>query len=725
MTVDISQFYDTFFAEALDNLADLESGLLDAETGEIDMDSIFRAAHSIKGGAGTFGFTEVADFTHVVESVLQNARDGILILTEPVTNELLRSIDVISELIAAAKEGRTADSSIKNDVFEALSAFMGQTLTQEVENKKFDDDNSENEHIFYSVKFTPHLNMSQTGSDPINMFRELQETCTFNAKCNTDEIPDLNNIEVHNMYLSWHIELETDVTQDIIEDAFIFVEDEADIEIEKIAGLTLSSPEDVKNNDIKAETTSNPTLISSSTKKEPVVKKSSSETAFIRIAVDKVDSLINLVGELVTTNAMVKLQTNGLDDEENRNLHSAVSEMTTHTRNLQEGIMGIRMMPIDFAFSRFPRMVRDTSQKLNKKINFITEGGATELDRIVIEKISDPLTHLVRNSIDHGIEIPEKRVAAGKPEEGEILLHAYYKGGNVIIDIKDDGKGLDRDTILQKAIDKGLTTKDAILTDNEIYSFIFNNGFSTAKEVTDVSGRGVGMDVVARNIKALNGAINISSKAGIGTVFSISLPLTLAIVDGMATKVGTQTYVIPLLNIIESIRPDLNTIKTLNNNVEMIQIRGEYLPLLRLKQTFTVEHPKGVDELDKGIAVIVESEHSKMAIFVDKLLGEQQVVIKSLESNYKSVEGISGATILGDGNVALILDLPGIVRLSQREGRYQVIQEVIQETVENINTVQPVTPKVIIDEDLLQEAMTLNKKNSVQTETSHKNKGQE
>tara|TARA_R110000868_G_scaffold189695_1_gene432928 strand:+ start:115525 stop:117672 length:2148 start_codon:yes stop_codon:yes gene_type:complete len=681
MNIDISQFYETFLAEASEHLADLESGLLEAETsGEADMDSIFRAAHSIKGGAGTFGFDEIAEFTHVVESVLQDARDGLLELKDDVISQLLRSIDVIAELIAAAKEGRKADINTKQDVFEALSAFLGKTAA-EIKTKDTDDGTDmtqSDEHSYYSVKFEPHLNMCQTGSDPINIFKELKETCSFSCTCNTSEIPDLNEIDPHSLYLSWEIELETTATQEIIEDAFIFVEDEANIVIEPIAAISLGSPEKIAEN----------SKVALKSKSNGAVKKQGSETAFIRIAVDKVDGLINLIGELVTTNAMVELQMRGIDGEEHRNLINSICEMTSHTRNLQEGIMAIRMMPIEFAFSRFPRMVRDTSQKLNKKINFVTKGGQTELDRTVIEKISDPLTHLVRNSIDHGIETPEERLSAGKSEEGEILLHAYYKGGNVIIDIKDDGKGLDKDSILKKAIEKGLTTEDANLSDNEIYNFIFNNGFSTAKAVTDVSGRGVGMDVVARNIKALNGSISIASVPGKGTTFCISLPLTLAIVDGMATKVGDQTYIIPLLNIIESIRPEKDKIRTLNNNVEMIQIRGEYLPLLRLKETFTVEKSTGEDELGRGIAVIVESEHNKIAIFVDELLGEQQVVIKSLESNYKTVEGVSGATILGDGNVALILDLPGIVRLSQREGRYHTVKKNSKAVINQMNKIQ-------------------------------------
>lgn len=338
----------------------------------------------------------------------------------------------------------------------------------------------------------------------------------------------------------------------------------------------------------------------------------------------------------------------------------------------QESIMAIRMMPLEFSFSRFPRMVRDTAQKLDKKVNFMTNDGQTELDRTVIEKISDPLNHLIRNAVDHGIETPEERVAAGKVEEGRIELVAFYRGGNVVIEIIDDGKGLDAEKIFQKAVDKGLVEESANLSDSEIFKFIFNNGFSTAQEVTDVSGRGVGMDVVAKNIKALNGSIEIQSEKGKGTKFSVSLPLTLAIVDGMATKVGDQTYIIPLLNIVESLKPQKDKIKTVNENVEVMFIRGEYIPLLRLKQCLLTEGAKGVDDLSEGIAIIVEVENVKVALFVDELLGQLQVVIKNLEDNYKPVEGLSGASILGDGSVALIIDLQGLVDMSQRENKFSL-----------------------------------------------------
>lgn len=668
MSIDISQFHETFLEEACEHLRDFETGLLDAETtGEADLDSIFRAAHSIKGGAGTFGFDEIANFTHVVESVLQNARDGILTLNEKVVTELLRSIDVISELIQAAKESRDPNIQIRDEVYESLSAFMGGNIKNE--DKPTQENEPKNEGFsLFNIDFIPDPQMAQTGNDTLNIIRELQEIATVKTTCRIDNVPPLPEMNEHEIYLSWFLELETSSPQELLEEAFMFVEDDSTITFTKIANVDTEKVE-ADSAEEKIEKSKKPSVA----KQNKPAHATKTETAFIRVAVDKVDALINMVGELVTNNAMLELQVKkSIDIEENQKMLSAIDHMNSHTRNLQESIMAIRMMPLEFAFSRFPRMVRDTAQKLNKKINFITNDGQTELDRTVIEKISDPLNHLIRNAIDHGIESPEDRVAAGKVEEGRIELVAFYRGGNVVIDIIDDGKGLDSEAIFKKAVDKGLVDANAHLTESDIFKFIFHNGFSTAQAVTDVSGRGVGMDVVAKNIKALNGSIEISSEKGQGTKFSISLPLTLAIVDGMATKVGDQTYIIPLLNIVESIKPQKDKIKTVNDNVEVLFIRGEYIPLLRLKKSFTTESNKGLTSITDGIAIIVEVESVKVALFVDELLGQLQVVIKNLEDNYKPVEGLSGATILGDGTVALIVDLQGLVHMSQRLNKFKL-----------------------------------------------------
>ena len=387
------------------------------------------------------------------------------------------------------------------------------------------------------------------------------------------------------------------------------------------------------------------------------------ETTSIRVGIEKVDQLINLVGELVITQAMIEQRTSSLDPMIHERLLSSVSQLTRNTRDLQEAVMSIRMMPMDYVFSRFPRMVRDLATKLGKRIEFVTHGAATELDKGLIERIVDPLTHLVRNSIDHGIETPEVRREAGKSETGKLSLSAGHQGGNIIIEVTDDGGGLNRDKILAKARQNGLPVSDS-MSDADVWQLIFAPGFSTAEVVTDVSGRGVGMDVVKRNITAMGGVVDIRSAKGFGTTISISLPLTLAILDGMLIKVGEEIYILPLGYVVESLQPDPADVKEITGQGRVVKVRGEYLPLIPLYQMFGVE-PRFTDP-SQGIVVILESDGKKAALFVDDLVGQQQVVVKNLESNYRKVAGISGATILGDGGVSLIIDVAALLRSSRQ-----------------------------------------------------------
>jgi len=385
----------------------------------------------------------------------------------------------------------------------------------------------------------------------------------------------------------------------------------------------------------------------------------------IRVSVEKVDQLINLVGELVITQAMIEQRIASLDPIEHERLLNSASQLARNTRDLQEAVMSIRMMPMDYVFSRFPRMVRDLAGKLGKKVEFVTRGAATELDKGLIERIVDPLTHLVRNSVDHGIELPEKRVASGKSETGRLTLSAAHQGGNIVIEVTDDGGGLNRDRILDKARQNGLPVSDS-MTDSEVWQLIFAPGFSTAEVVTDVSGRGVGMDVVKRNITAMGGTVDITSIPGVGTTISISLPLTLAILDGMSIKVGEEIYILPLGYVIESLQPAASDVKDIAGQGQVVKIRGEYLPLIPLYQIFAIE-PTHTDP-SQGIVVILEADGKKAALLVDSLVGQQQVVVKNLESNFRKVAGISGATILGDGGVSLILDVSALLRSSRQLG---------------------------------------------------------
>ena len=694
MNIDMSQFQDTFLQEATENLEELEQGLLALESGDsADMDSIFRAAHSIKGGAGTFGFMPISDFTHTVESVLQMARDGDLEMTEDLVTALLASCDLISEMIAIAKAGGdTAEVATKECLatlqkYEHAEAPSSSDSTEETsaDASPFDDGGA---GLFlddeWLVTFKPKPHLPLTGSDPINILRELKTLGIAKTIIHTEAVPTIDKIYPEELYFWWEVNLTTDASQSEIQDIFMFVEDDADITVEKIepkpqdqVKAAPKAKEDKKEDPVA-------TLMDERREGEDRRKKTerrqaaaAPEQQYIRVAIDKVDNLINLVGELVTTNAMVDQHASKEEHNEDNQQHlvTALQEMSMHTRNLQESIMAIRMMPVDFAFSRFPRMVRDTANKLGKKVNLVTDGGNTELDKTVIEKISDPLTHLVRNSVDHGIESPEERAAAGKPEEGTVTLRAFYKGGSVMITITDDGKGRDKDKIIAKAIENGVITSAEGMSDTDIFNMIFASGFSTAEVVTDVSGRGVGMDVVRKNIQSLGGSVFIKSEPGQGSVFSISLPLTLAIVDAMATKVGDDIYMVPLLSIVESIRPTEGMIRKMQGSVEVLDVRGEFLPLLRLGEAMKAPETKYEGDATQAIAVIVESENEKLALVVDDLLGERQVVIKSIEKNYQSVEGISGATILGDGSVALIIDLPGVIKLSKREGRFCTITE--------------------------------------------------
>jgi len=368
------------------------------------------------------------------------------------------------------------------------------------------------------------------------------------------------------------------------------------------------------------------------------------------------------VGELVITQAMIEQRISALDPVQHESLINSVGQLTRNTRDLQESVMSIRMMPMDFVFSRFPRMVRDLAGKLSKKVDFVTVGAATELDKGLIERIVDPLTHLVRNSVDHGIETPEKRRAAGKSETGTLTLSASHKGGSIVIEVTDDGAGLNRNKLLEKAAKNGLSVSEN-MTDAEVFNLIFAPGFSTAEVVTDVSGRGVGMDVVKRNITAMNGAVEIRSALGFGTTISIALPLTLAILDGMSVSLGNSVYVIPLNLIVETLQPRAEDIKTVTGEGRMVHVRGEYLPIIALHSLFN--HHTDITDPTQGVLVLIEAEGKKSALFVDRLVGQQQVVIKSLETNYRKVQGVSGATIMGDGSVALILDVPAIIQMGQ------------------------------------------------------------
>ncbi len=685
MTIDMSQFYQVFFDEADELLAEMEKLLLALDVTDPDsedLNAIFRAAHSIKGGAATFGFTDITEVTHMLESLLDRIRKGEMALTGDHVDAFLVAKDILAMQMDGHHHGAGVDQSAVDAVCLRLKA-LSQGVVAEA-----------------------------TGVEPPPAATEAPAAATApvaDADGNFHfriELPDVPQRDVD--ALATELGLLGAITQETLADkrvAFTLVSSEGVDSIVAICSFVLD-PDDLKithggvsaapvapvGSAPSASATSDadpgygifeppkaeaqaptpaavpPANAEAGEAKNPGRRSTdkegaSSESSSIRVGVEKVDQLINLVGELVITQAMIEQRINALDPIVHERLLNSASQLARNTRDLQEAVMSIRMMPMDYVFSRFPRMVRDLAAKLGKKVEFVTRGAATELDKGLIERIVDPLTHLVRNSVDHGIEMPEKRRANGKNESGKLTLSAAHQGGNIVIEVTDDGGGLNREKILAKAKQQGIAVSDA-MPDSEVWQLIFAPGFSTAEVVTDVSGRGVGMDVVKRNITAMGGNVEIQSLTGTGTTIAISLPLTLAILDGMSVKVGEEIYILPLGYVVESLQPTAADVKEIAGQGKVVKVREEYLPLIPLYQIFAIE-PR-FDDAARGIIVILESEGKKAALLVDSLVGQQQVVVKNLESNFRKVAGISGATILGDGGVSLILDVSALLRSSHQ-----------------------------------------------------------
>ena len=831
MTFDMSQFLVTFYEESFEGLDIMETELLALDVGEADLETIntiFRAAHSIKGGSGTFGLNDVANFTHVMETLLDEMRDGKRDVTQNGVNILLESVDVLREMLTTLQ----AEEELDIDRISEVKQKLDNLLAGENEEPSSTSENTsvateapvasnDPKSIGWLINFKPHADMLQTGNDPVRMFRELDTLGELTSKPDISLLPEFILMEPENSALAWELILKGDIEKSAIEEVFDWVDDECDLTITaltepnnesgtesssataessgnelniklleqtfemlapqgeslvarfyeelfnrypKVKGLFLNTtPEkqqtkllaalklvvsNLRNQDVlvnaltemgarhqkygvqaehyEAVTSTllsvmqefagdawtaaveeawraaldlvSSVMISAYTTKEttqeqqiadsaavPVEKivnptaeksapakrkaKTTTEASSIRVSIDKVDELINMVGELVITQSMLSQlgEDEDFGEEQIEKLKNGLMQLERNTREMQENVMRIRMLPISFVFQRFPRLVHDLSAKLDKKIELILSGESTELDKTVMEKIGDPLVHLIRNSLDHGIEIPEKRVAAGKPETGEIHLNAYHEGGNIVIEITDDGAGLNLEKILSKAKSSGIVGENYKLPDEEIADLIFRPGFSTADVVSDVSGRGVGMDVVRRNIRALGGTVDVKTTAGEGSIFTIRLPLTLAILDGQSIVVGEEVYIVPLVSIIESIQVENSLVNGVTGQAQVYRLRDEYIPIVKLCDVFNVKPLH--ENMEDGLLVVVEAEGKKVALLVDDLLGQQQVVIKSLETNFKSVEGISGATILGDGTVALILDVTGLISISKKNAR--------------------------------------------------------
>ncbi|QDG33470.1 chemotaxis protein CheA [Alteromonas mediterranea] len=712
MSIDIEQFHSVFFDESDEHLDDMEQLLmsLDVESPDPEeLNSIFRAAHSIKGGSGIFGFDALMNLTHVMENLLDKARNNELSVTADIVNVLLETLDVLKDTLNAYRdeteipqEGIDERIKILNDVIngqptdaESDGNYGSTEVSANAQNESdqddsfgfFDDEPSEassaTDDGFGFFDEEPVHNQSSESSeadddgfgffDDVSDNRDLQESETTQSSPQADEgFGFFDDEETQSNLVESQAEKseagKAESGNKEESQGFGFFEDvpsasHINTAANKTNDQQRQSAEPSQNsatpfNDVKApQTRAGSTPATAKKKTKPSTKKSTArESASIRVDTMKIDAMVNLVGELVITQSMLSMIGQDVDGQVGERLQLAIDELQRNTREIQESVMSMRMLPLTATFNRFPRLVRDLAGKLGKQVELVLQGGSTEIDKSLIEKIVDPLTHLVRNSIDHGIETPEKRAAAGKAEKGTVILSAEQKGGSIIISIIDDGGGLHRDKILEKARSNGLAVSDD-MPDADVWQLIFQPGFSTADAITDVSGRGVGMDVVRRNIESIGGRIDIESSAGEGSAFFIHLPLTLAIVDGMCVTVGEQIFVIPLLNIIESFQPTEQQLKTLGNDT-VLYIRDQYWPLVPLYDFMQVED--AAKSPTEGIVVLLESSKKRFGILVDALVGQQQVVIKSLEEHYRKVAGIAGATIMGDGKVALIIDADSI-----------------------------------------------------------------
>jgi two-component system chemotaxis sensor kinase CheA len=680
MSIDLSQFIPSFLEESFEGLELMESSLLNLEQGDDEaINSIFRAAHSIKGGAGTFGYENVTIFTHHVETLLDEMRDGRRDIEQSDVELLLESVDCMRSLIEAIRDEETCTDEKIAQTSKLLEASLERggnvvPAASSISNESGDINESSSLNTWH-IKFVPEHHLVQTGNDPILLFSALAELGQFSLEANTKELPSLDNIDAEELYFSWKINLESDASEEDIREVFEWVEDECDLYIKKSHKskevLPSQEAEHIVSTEVSAgideiTSTASANVINlpaeSNVSADKTTSKTKPDVGSIRVGVDKVDSLINLMGELVITQSMLSELGNDFDMTKVERLTSGLEQLLQNTKELQESVMRIRMLPISFAFNRFPRLIHDLSKKTGKEIELILKGEQTELDKTVMEQIGDPLVHLVRNAVDHGIESAEVRIANGKDKKGTITLDAYHQGGNIVIEINDDGGGIDRKAVFNKALEKGLVEENSTLTDSQVFDLIFEPGFSTAKEVSDISGRGVGMDVVKKNIQSLGGRIQVQSEQGKGSTFKVNLPLTLAILDGQLVRVGEEVYIIPLITIVESLQVQSKLINRVSGDMVLYRLREDNVPVIPIHKLFNI--PADNTEVDNSLLVVVEADNQKVGLMVDDLLAQQQVVIKSLNENYQQVDGVSGATILGDGSVAMILDVPGMISMA-------------------------------------------------------------
>lgn len=657
------QLLGTFLEESYEGLDNLESGLLGLESSEDasqSINDIFRAAHSLKGGAATFGFTGLTELAHELETVLDDVRAGKREVTPTLSSLLLQGVDGLRALLADVRQGLPADASAFTGLIAQLRSFKQLPATKPASPApKASAATSPLEGFAtWQIKMKAAASILSSGNEPLRLFRELASLGDLQVRADASGVPPLANLDAESCYLAWSLTVSGNITKPQIEDVFAWVADECQLEISAAAP--------------KESEGLPPVVLSGGRSPEPI-KVAEEPLESIRVSIGKVDQLMNMVGELVITQSMLgELEDDGpIDRSRLARIREGLSLLARNTRSLQDSVMRLRSIPVSIVFARFPRLVRDTSQNLNKKVELRLTGQTTEVDKTVLEKLSDPLVHLVRNSLDHGLEGPQERLAEGKPEFGTIELRAYHRGGDIIVEVEDDGRGLSRERILDKARRMGLVAEDAELDDNAVYDLIFAPGFSTASSVTDLSGRGVGMDVVRKNIRTLGGDVSVSTKPGKGTKVSLRVPLTLAIIDGQLVRLGDFHYVVPLLSIVESIQVDPKFVMRVDGRIPAYRLRDEVVRMVDLAKVLTI--PVAKNEASDRLMVVVESDGEKIGLLVDELLAQQQVVVKSLETNFDHVDGVSGATVLGDGGIAFILDIVVLGRLSRRRTSYGLV----------------------------------------------------
>ncbi|MFT4114997.1 chemotaxis protein CheA [Silvibacterium sp.] len=683
MKIDLSQFRQTFLEESAEHIETMESALLSLRQSAQDVEilnAIFRAAHSIKGGAGSFGMTALVRFTHALESVLDKLRSLEMLASDELIDQMLRSVDVLRDLLGSeAQDSLPAEAESLRRQFEAICS--GESAAAEPDEEDLSAGRGQGSTMtVFRVEFRPNADMFMSGNNPLLQLRDLASLGTVSTcELHLDRLPALASLDPALCYLWWTIELVTTHGEPEIREVFEFVEHLAEIRVERLGSDAV--PEAATPVALVPEAEAPPVALDAVPEKrlsvvEPAAREQpakrqgvSSDAGSIRVETSKVDRLIDLVGELVIAQVMTAQIVDEFEPGCLPRLRDAVAVMARNTRELHERIMGVRMLPVGPLFQRYTRTVYDIARSTGKSIRLQTEGEETEIDKSMLELLSDPLTHLVRNAADHGIEMPEVRRAAGKPEEGQIALRAFHRSGRIVIEIADDGAGIDVQRVRRKAVERGLIAADAQISDDEVRMLIFAPGFSTRDQVSDLSGRGVGMDVVKRNVEQLNGVVMVRSELGAGSVMSVELPLTMAILEGLLVRVADRTLVLPLLSVVETVAPEASQIVELTKRGEVAVIREESIPLVRVRHFLGLPEKGDATVTAKGgiereLIVVVEAGQKKVGLVVEELLGQQQVVVKSLEKNLRKVGGLMGATILGDGCVAPIVDVAGIASLN-------------------------------------------------------------